>query len=90
MNDLAQKILHYLETDPMGWSFNELTAQYGDLEIWTANSPYADLYIYLPFRLNSGPRIGNWWTRHKIRKAMTRAIELQGLKHINKNKLEDE
>lgn len=57
------RIIESLRSDAMAWKFDAHYARCGQIEIWTGNRPYADCTIY-------GMRIGNWWTRRLLRKAL--------------------
>lgn len=61
--DFTSCILQSLRTNPQLWKFGAYEATCGDIVIWTSNRSYADLTI-------QGMRIGNWWQRRLIRKAM--------------------
>lgn len=58
---LAAQIIGLLESDPNGWELSEYTATYGQVRLWIANAPYADIEI-------GGVRIGTRWQRRKIRR----------------------
>jgi hypothetical protein len=44
-NDLVDKIIRSMRDEPELWVIDEYCAHYGQLCIWIANSPYADMTI---------------------------------------------
>ena len=44
-NELVDFIIGKMESDPTKWIITQYEAIYGNLHIWIANSPYADMKI---------------------------------------------
>lgn len=73
--EFANWILQMLKEHPKCWQWDRHTVTFRNpdrkdsqpLEIWISNRPYKDLVVETP---KCSPRIGNWWQRRKIRKAM--------------------
>ncbi len=73
-------VLQLLSDDPEGWEFTNCEASYRKkFSIWVANSSYADMNIGPYGNCAYGPRLGNWWSRRKLRKALSHARVMAGI-----------
>ena len=72
MQPEIRKLIESLDNDPHSWSFTNHRATKGNLSIWIANVPYADLTI-------GSHRLGTFFSRIKLRNAIKRAMVAQML-----------
>ena len=79
--ELQNKIITSLTERPEDWYFEKYIARNtkNNIELWTANRPYADLSIFRPTETR---RITGYFTRIKVRKLIDHAKELQVLKQF--------
>ena len=74
---IVDKIIDLLYSYPLEWSLDECRAKFGRFDMWIANAPYADCSV-------KGNRIGNYFSRKKIRKALKFAKNYQIMKELSR------
>ena len=70
-SSLAAQINDSLVNHPERWTIDRCIAEHGNLKLWIANRPYADLKLYETF---PEIRIGTRWQRRKIRQAIDQIV----------------